>query len=1164
MSTSIIVRIQLSPSSISPDTITPTISVSNSGVHKIKMSQTNNVGATKASPANPSSPGDDFGSTDEVKVFKDEGDKEDEQSSGENLLLEEKSSLIDLTESEDKSDKHSLRQNHSPIYSKDVHHPSSFNVGYLVSPYSYTNGAASMANKIGALPFFCHNGDHLTTPPPAHCGIPAYQIDPKTMGLTRPALYPFPAAQYAYPMLSPEMSAASWHTPSMYSASSGFRSPYPSSLPINSTLSRFSPNSLLPSVHPHHVLNSHATLVTSSGKQESSESNHRFGRKVEEKNLASFANMEPCLNEPLNLCTKNLSRSSDGDTCDGSSDKKKIIDYDKICLPTFVDDSKEKSDNALSLTEASTNGISSSHWETESDEVRIRSAFLKPDIDDLDSVNGSPIWEFKEKNPNLLLQQQYFLLNQQHQQHLINNESDGNSAKMHLDKYMKLTNRYLNTMSPFFQHFTPLINHSQEDSLSTSAQVAATAAATLLLTNNLSNQTQLREERSIHLESQESNETSGARFLPIHNTIRSFLHKLIEHNFIQQVQRQQQINDMINNNNHQNCNNNNHSSYNSFKKITSSNTEGEVAEYFNHNMLSQQNNYQIKTFLDFLKKADDNRNQQNYKSSSIEPQHNNKNLSSSIPPDNVKDSLANDKKKPHIKKPLNAFMLYMKEMRAQVVAECTLKESAAINQILGRKWHSLSREEQSVYYEKARQERQLHMELYPGWSARDNYGYGSKKKKRKKDRSPADSGGNSMKKCRARYGLDQQNQWCKPCSPGLSILSGTTVVSNTVIPTTTTSSSSSSSVHLLGVAGSLNTLVNGPPQASPQTPTYCTGRYTPYSDDDDEHIFGKARVCFEVPFLIVRKKYYVDLPSIIGFSAEPKKMQIKGEIWLHFWRRKKKCIRYKEAEETRDLENFGSDDNFGSCGSVDDAQTPDDDNESLNQSMSSPSALSGLSSLQSPSTSLASPINIVASPSTPNPNVSLPHDDNQIVTSIVTQIQRNKLHSGWEGKYQNNQKPQNGIFSQEDMNTEKQKQPLHDVHIKKEPSDFQNRDHHQNQRIDQIFYDKLPIVHRNPVGANPRDINNPLSVNQLTRQDFQPYGNGSGLTYYPPFQKSLMTHHHSHPFAQIHAANFANFQFAAAAAAAAAAHQTPNVGKDAGSSNGTHHHNDDGNAISVT
>ncbi|KFO28675.1 Transcription factor 7-like 1 [Fukomys damarensis] len=80
-----------------------------------------------------------------------------------------------------------------------------------------------------------------------------------------------------------------------------------------------------------------------------------------------------------------------------------------------------------------------------------------------------------------------------------------------------------------------------------------------------------------------------------------------------------------------------------------------------------------------------------------------------------------EEKKPHVKKPLNAFMLYMKEMRAKVVAECTLKESAAINQILGRKWHNLSREEQAKYYELARKERQLHSQLYPTWSARDNY-----------------------------------------------------------------------------------------------------------------------------------------------------------------------------------------------------------------------------------------------------------------------------------------------------------------------------------------------------------------------------------------------------------------------------------------------------------
>ncbi|XP_060872082.1 protein pangolin, isoforms A/H/I/S isoform X2 [Metopolophium dirhodum] len=128
--------------------------------------------------------------------------------------------------------------------------------------------------------------------------------------------------------------------------------------------------------------------------------------------------------------------------------------------------------------------------------------------------------------------------------------------------------------------------------------------------------------------------------------------------------------------------------------------------------------------------------------------------------DTVQNSNNQDKKKPHIKKPLNAFMLYMKEMRAKVVAECTLKESAAINQILGRRWHALGREEQAKYYELARRERQIHMQLYPDWSSRTN---ATRAKKRKRKQETHDGGNNSMKKCRARYGLDQQSQWCKPC-----------------------------------------------------------------------------------------------------------------------------------------------------------------------------------------------------------------------------------------------------------------------------------------------------------------------------------------------------------------------------------------------------------------
>ena len=47
--------------------------------------------------------------------------------------------------------------------------------------------------------------------------------------------------------------------------------------------------------------------------------------------------------------------------------------------------------------------------------------------------------------------------------------------------------------------------------------------------------------------------------------------------------------------------------------------------------------------------------------------------------------LVQEKKRTYVKKPLNAYMLFMKEMRQTVIEECTLKESAAINQILGRK-----------------------------------------------------------------------------------------------------------------------------------------------------------------------------------------------------------------------------------------------------------------------------------------------------------------------------------------------------------------------------------------------------------------------------------------------------------------------------------------------
>ena len=46
-------------------------------------------------------------------------------------------------------------------------------------------------------------------------------------------------------------------------------------------------------------------------------------------------------------------------------------------------------------------------------------------------------------------------------------------------------------------------------------------------------------------------------------------------------------------------------------------------------------------------------------------------------------------------------------------------------------WHQLDKTEQARYYEMAREERAKHLQMYPGWSARDNYAVHKKRKKRK-------------------------------------------------------------------------------------------------------------------------------------------------------------------------------------------------------------------------------------------------------------------------------------------------------------------------------------------------------------------------------------------------------------------------------------------------
>ncbi|XP_030579246.1 transcription factor 7-like 1-B [Archocentrus centrarchus] len=83
--------------------------------------------------------------------------------------------------------------------------------------------------------------------------------------------------------------------------------------------------------------------------------------------------------------------------------------------------------------------------------------------------------------------------------------------------------------------------------------------------------------------------------------------------------------------------------------------------------------------------------------------------------------------RPYVKKPPNAFMIFLKEQRLKVMAECSIRESTAVNTAVGERWKSLTKDQQEEYYKQAEEQRILHAQQHREWSPKDNYG----KKRRK-------------------------------------------------------------------------------------------------------------------------------------------------------------------------------------------------------------------------------------------------------------------------------------------------------------------------------------------------------------------------------------------------------------------------------------------------